>query len=402
MPGRTCTAMKYRPIGLPLRSRPRRCSSIAASIASSLRPPSRPRPRRGAFAPDPCRPPCRRRTRAPPPERSAGAVGVGAAAAVRSASTRSSAARAAPLAALVGRRRRVSSSATGLTCRAGGWRRGDRHRVADLGPAHQRPLGGLDRRAAFAHRFGEFDVVVDLGPSISPRDLARDRRRCRRRRRRPRRSGRSTSSRAGPAVAELAATLRRRGSRPTPCGGVAWRGVGGFGGGGRRRSGRAEAVGVAETSVVGASVVAIESVLIGVVEAAGVPASASRCSMGWGFPSEERRMWALGARDHLPVATDLARRDVVPSRSPAHQRGDRSMVNARRMDIEPMTLRVERICELYPRAPRIAVRARRGRDAGQRSGQSGSGRVRGQRMRRMCTLCTRPNIAKYTMRPEPP
>ena len=37
MPSRTCTAMKYRPIGLPLRSRPRRCSSVAASSSAALR-----------------------------------------------------------------------------------------------------------------------------------------------------------------------------------------------------------------------------------------------------------------------------------------------------------------------------------------------------------------------------
>ena len=78
------------------------------------------------------------------------------------------------------------------------------------------------------------------------------------------------------------------------------------------------------------------------------------------------------------------------------QRGDRSMVNARRMDIEPMTLHVERICELYPRAPQIAVRTA---EAALRSGVRAA---RGQRIRRMCTLCTSPNIAKYTMRPEPP
>ena len=89
MPGRTCTAMKYRPIGLPLRSRPRRCSSIAASIASSLRPTCHGHDRDA------------RRLAGPLPRRrvvagrgaSTGAlgraVGVGAAAAVRSASTRS-------------------------------------------------------------------------------------------------------------------------------------------------------------------------------------------------------------------------------------------------------------------------------------------------------------------------
>ena len=60
-----------------------------------------------------------------------------------------------------------------------------------------------------------------------------------------------------------------------------------------------------------------------------------------------------------------------------------------------MTLRVERICELYPRAPWIAVRTATGH-----VGPRGVGW--GQRIRRMCTLCTSPNIAKYTIRPEPP
>ena len=62
---------------------------------------------------------------------------------------------------------------------------------------------------------------------------------------------------------------------------------------------------VLNESVLVESGVAVSVLIGGVVDAAGVPASASRCSMGWGFPSEERRMWALSARDHLPVATDL-------------------------------------------------------------------------------------------------
>ncbi len=116
---------------------------------------------------------------------------------------------------------------------------------------------------------------------------------------------------------------------------------------------------VLNESVLVESGVAVSVLIGGVVDAAGVPASASRCSMGWGFPSEERRMWALSARDHLPVATDL--RDAMWFRRGRRaRRGDRSMANARRMDIEQMTLRVERICELYPRAPRIAVRTATG------------------------------------------
>ena len=49
--------MKYRPIGLPLRSRPRRCSSVASSSsAPSERPLPRPRPRRPFFEPPPSLP----------------------------------------------------------------------------------------------------------------------------------------------------------------------------------------------------------------------------------------------------------------------------------------------------------------------------------------------------------
>ena len=241
MPGRTCTAMKYRPIGLPLRSRPRRCSSIAASMASSLRPPSRPRPRRARLAgPLPpaesspergastgARRPCRRRRapRLPPPDRPP-------------PEPRRLRRLSAPPPA-------VSSSATGLRAGPGG---------GDVGIGIVSPILGRRTSARSAAstdgRPSRIGSGSSTSSSIGPRSV-------------PGSSPMSSPSSSivgvvvvdvvagGPAVAELRRRCPPRLPRRRAAGRVAWR---------RRRFGRsswvvasvgsAEAV-VAETSVVG-------------------------------------------------------------------------------------------------------------------------------------------------------
>ncbi len=142
--------MKYRPIGLPLRSRPRRCSSVASSssaalgscfaatasrdgssgsaarFAGSLRRPV------GLVADrDPTVDEPRRRRRFPSPDRR--------------------------------RRRRAPAR-----CRPRRRRRRDRHRVTDTWLANQRPLGCLGRRSAFLHRLGKLDVVAIVDLAVTP------------------------------------------------------------------------------------------------------------------------------------------------------------------------------------------------------------------------------------------
>jgi hypothetical protein len=144
--------MKYRPIGLPLRSRPRRCSSVGASSSppsDSGTPWHATRPRRPFFAPP--LPTTRRiasRSHRRAPSRGRPSPACAATAALLLAVTT----------AVVVRR------ACGRRARR--WAGRHRHGVADLRLANERSLGRFGRRPTLAHRLGQFDVVAVVDVAI--------------------------------------------------------------------------------------------------------------------------------------------------------------------------------------------------------------------------------------------
>ena len=355
--------MKYRPIGLPLRSRPRRCSSVAVVEFGALGP--RLAAARGHGGSSwPRRPP--RRIAAGRP------VGCVAAADPDLPSTRAAASTPWFAAGSLRRRRRAPCR------RRPGRRRGrDGHRVADAGLAHQRLLGRLGGGSALAHRLGQLDVVAIVVARRSPAGRTRLV------------AGALAATSAALAAARPAAALRH----PTSSRGT------------RRRAGRRVRRGVA-VAVAG-----------DFGRTFGVGVIHGRSGPFWDEQPRRRSAWhepsarCSGVVPIVNVIRRLADPEPAPEPEPA-QRG-------RRRPTRPPVTRPRRrphhgrcVAGTDRSCARVgeSVRCRRplsGPILGVRmrpsAGWARICRVRGvQRIRRMWTDCTSPNRAKYTISPDPP